>query len=208
VPVLLIFGITIRYTRLTEGGFFCPNEGGDRRYALMRARRWFTLFFIPLIPLKELDTVVECEACGHRFDPSVLTQATAEELGRSVEEAARTLFGAIAAVEPDATVDRAVEVELGRYLGDDGYGVGQLVAHARIQTDAQSEEIFGRAARQLDLAGRESMLMAAVRAAVTEGVLVPGRRAVIERSGRALGLSPAHIEGVIVHALGGRDDHT
>jgi hypothetical protein len=200
--MLLIFGITIRYTPVSGGTFFCPNEGGDRRYALVRARRWFTLFFIPLIPLKDVGTLVQCETCGHRFDESVLANATSEELGRSVEEAARTLFGAVAATEADPVVERAVEVELARYLGDEGYGVGQLMTHARIQTDAQREETYGRAARQLDLAGREAMLMAAARAAAAGGTMSPGRRAVIESAGCALGLSEVHVDGVIVHALG------
>ena len=48
---LLIFGVKVRLSTIEGGDFYCPSCGGDRRFARRRARRWFTLFFVPAIYL-------------------------------------------------------------------------------------------------------------------------------------------------------------
>lgn len=73
--MLLLFGITTRTKTLGSGTFYCRNEGGERSYLLLEARRWFTLFFIPVIPLKVLGELVQCSSCGAQYDPAFLRQA-------------------------------------------------------------------------------------------------------------------------------------
>ena len=73
--MLLLFGITTRTKSLDSGTFYCRNERGERRYSLLEMRRWFTLFFIPVIPLKVLGNLVQCTSCGVQYDPAVLQQA-------------------------------------------------------------------------------------------------------------------------------------
>ena len=60
---MIIWGWRVRKKTIGTGVFFCPGEGGDRNYEHKQARRWFTIFFIPLIPLKELGDFVECTSC-------------------------------------------------------------------------------------------------------------------------------------------------
>ena len=73
--MLLLFGIITRTKILGSGTFHCRNEGGERNYLLLEARRWFTLFFIPVIPLKVLGELVQCSSCGVQYDSAVLQQA-------------------------------------------------------------------------------------------------------------------------------------
>lgn len=73
--MLLLFGVTTRTKTLGAGTFYCRNERGDRAYLLLEARRWFTLFFIPVIPLKVLGELVQCSSCGVQYDPGALEQA-------------------------------------------------------------------------------------------------------------------------------------
>ena len=60
--MLLIWGFKVRYADQGTGTFYCPHEGGDRPYSLRSAKRWFTFFFIPIFPTKELGTFVECSS--------------------------------------------------------------------------------------------------------------------------------------------------
>ena len=46
---------------------------GQSKYSHQRADRFFTLFFIPLIPLGKLGEYVECESCKGTFKPEVLS---------------------------------------------------------------------------------------------------------------------------------------
>ncbi len=70
--MLLIMGMKARLKVLAEGLFTCPNEGGQRTYRHVSARRWFTLFWIPVIPLGRLGEHVECASCGAQYDTAVL----------------------------------------------------------------------------------------------------------------------------------------
>ena len=47
---MIIFGLAVFYFGAkAQGAFHCPNCGGDRAYKLKIGRRWFTLFFVPVI---------------------------------------------------------------------------------------------------------------------------------------------------------------
>ncbi len=68
----IIWGTRGVTTSKGSGRFVCPACGADRSYTLKQVRRFFTLYFIPLIPLGILGTYVECQTCGGTFKPTVL----------------------------------------------------------------------------------------------------------------------------------------
>ncbi len=70
--MIILFGWKVRWTTAGGGTFHCPVEGAARSYELREGRRWFTLFFIPLVPLKRLGRQVRCQGCGTELDPGVL----------------------------------------------------------------------------------------------------------------------------------------
>jgi len=80
---MLIWGWRNRHKVIGEGTFACPNEGADRAYAHKEARRWFTLYFIPVIPLRVLGAFMECTVCGRAYDPNVLRAAGTGRAGES-----------------------------------------------------------------------------------------------------------------------------
>lgn len=51
---MIIWGSKMRYKTLGEGEFYCPRCAATRRYLHKSARRFFTLYFIPLIPMKDM----------------------------------------------------------------------------------------------------------------------------------------------------------
>ncbi len=69
---MIIFGTTGKEKRVGSGRFFCPQCRQDAAYAHVRASRYFTLYFIPLIPMGKLGEYVECAECGNRFDVKIL----------------------------------------------------------------------------------------------------------------------------------------
>ena len=52
--LLLIWGLRVFYRTIGQGVFHCRRCGGDRHYRLRSGRRFFTLFFIPVIPLNKV----------------------------------------------------------------------------------------------------------------------------------------------------------
>jgi len=79
--MFFIIGLTTRTATVDSGMFFCPNEGGNRAYRHLRMRRWFTLFFLPLIPLGQQGELVECQSCGVAYDPDVIRRSRAIDQG-------------------------------------------------------------------------------------------------------------------------------
>jgi tellurite resistance protein len=70
----IIYG-TKGVEKVIKGGrFHCPSCGPDQAYSLKEVRRYFTLYFIPLIPLDSLGKFVECtRGCRQTFQLEVLS---------------------------------------------------------------------------------------------------------------------------------------
>ncbi len=52
--------------------FFCPHCDTERSYKRKTIRRFFTLYFIPLIPLRTIGEYIECGSCRGTYKPEVL----------------------------------------------------------------------------------------------------------------------------------------
>ena len=75
---MIFFGVTTRCTPTETGTFDCPACATSRGYRRISFRRWWTLYFIPVIPLGSCGERVECLDCGSQFSPDSLTPRSAE----------------------------------------------------------------------------------------------------------------------------------
>ena len=120
---MLIFGLAVFFRTLSEGEFHCPNCGGDRRYRHRAARRWFTLFFLPVIPLNQLGEIVECGTCNSRYDLRVLRTPTAQQMAAALPAAMRAAAVAVLQVaDPADETARGRAIEAVRGYGAADYG--------------------------------------------------------------------------------------
>ena len=69
---LIIFGRRAVTGDQGGGTFHCPRCGPDQPYMHKRVRSFFTLYFIPLIPMNTLGEYVECGRCQGQYKPEVL----------------------------------------------------------------------------------------------------------------------------------------
>ncbi len=69
---MIIFGTKGRAKSVDSGEFFCPNCQQRRPYDYKEVKRYFTLYFIPLIPMGHLGEYVECGWCNMQFKSEVL----------------------------------------------------------------------------------------------------------------------------------------
>lgn len=67
--MLILFGTKSVGTTIKTGQFQCPRCQIERQYQLKENRKYFTLFFIPLIPLDKLHDTLECPFCKSAFVP-------------------------------------------------------------------------------------------------------------------------------------------
>lgn len=199
--MFLLFGMRVVLRTIGEGTFHCPREGADRTYLRRRARRWFTLFFVPIIPLGTVGEVVECSGCRSRFATDVLDAPTSGELAERLADAMRTLVVALLRL-PGAGSPAQRQAAVGvlhRYLPG--------ATDAWLDADLTSVDTSGLEAHLqsvgplLEAPGREALLGNGAWVAAADGALVDGARALLEQAGAALGMTPAHVRGTIDSAL-------
>lgn len=196
--MLLIFGLGVFFRTVSAGEFHCPDCGGDRRYRRRMARRWFTLFFLPVFPLNRLGEVVECDTCRGRFGPSALRSPTARQMEATLPVAMRdAAVMVLVAGDPDDSQARARVIEAVRGYGAADFDEGALRACLREPSDG-TEDAIAEAGAQLTAEAREWFLAQAVRVGLAGGPLGDAERTALYEVASRLGLTPAHAFGVIV----------
>lgn len=81
----IIFGTRGITSTKEQGQFHCPSCGPNSNYRLKSVRRFFTLYFIPIIPLDTLGQYVECGHCQGTFDQDVFQYKPAENQGLQLQ---------------------------------------------------------------------------------------------------------------------------
>ena len=199
---MIIWGWRVRKKTIGTGVFFCPGEGGDRNYEHRQARRWFTIFFIPLIPLKELGDFVECTSCENTYYPDVLKGKTASEIEDISTIAIRHV--AVSMALADGTVDpreRDAAVTVVQRFASHPYDLDDLDSDlSSLQVSALSDNLEELGA-VLNEHGKENVLTAAVFLAGADGHVDRSEIEVARQIGKALTMSSAHIEGTIQQEL-------
>ena len=69
--MFIVFGTRGVKSTKDQGRFICPQCQAERAYTHYNVRRFFTLFFIPVIPLDSLGEYVKCGSCRSEFYPQV-----------------------------------------------------------------------------------------------------------------------------------------
>lgn len=74
--MFFIFGVGPKTRTIEKSQFFCPVCRTRSAYELQQQRQYFSLFFIPLIPLsKGKNAFVRCLHCGTVMPSTVLDHA-------------------------------------------------------------------------------------------------------------------------------------
>jgi hypothetical protein len=195
---VIIFGLSVFYFLglIGTGQFHCPNCGGDRDYKHQTARRFFTLFFLPVIPLDKVGEAVQCQTCRQRFDPVVLQRPTTAQMSHALPAGMRAVAAAMLRAGGATEAATRVAIDQVRRAGMPGYGPAEL--HADLSQPPEAAEQPIRAlATQLTQEALERYLAAAVQIGMADGLLTPAERNGVGWVGHQLGLTPAHAQGVI-----------
>lgn len=197
---MIIFGVRGRVATLGTGRFFCPRCGGDRAYTKKGVRRWFTLFFVPIVPLGAArGTRVCCDTCGGAFSEEVLSLPTADAFrsvyGRALRQCA---VGVLKSGDASSAVARASALAVMNELGDDG-----LVDDAALARDLETADpsllavAASPVANRLEPRQAEAFFGSCAQVALSDGPLTDAERHALGVLGESLHLTELHQLGVI-----------
>ena len=203
---MIIFGWTsLRHVK-EKGAFYCPQCAAHQDYKLRAPRRWFTLYFIPVIPLDEHGRYVECNACKQTFvenvrdyDPVKQHEAFLSE----VEKAARHAMLKMALADGHADEAELVEIAV-HYKSITGKDVTLEELKAQLGSAAADQrsvaEYLATAAGMLNDRGKELVMRALLAVALADDNFDQSERDLAIECGKALMMSRAHVLGLLIEA--------
>jgi zinc-ribbon family len=211
--LLILFGLRVFYRSVGQGTFHCQRCGGDREYRHKVGRRWFTLFFIPVIPLNTVGEHVQCTVCGTRYRMEVLALPTAAQMQEALPAGMRAAVVAMLRAGGGSSAParrRAIDAVKGAGLADyddatldadlsgaDLSGSSITVPPGEEQPGQDLAGPLNRLTLQLAIPAREWFLAEVVRIGLADGMLSDEERRTAQEIAAQLGMTPAQARGVI-----------
>ena len=195
--MLIIFGLRVFYRTIAQGTFYCRRCGGDRQYRQRSGRRWFTLFFLPVIPLNSVGEHVQCTTCRTRYVTDVLNQPTTAQMQAALPAGMRAAVSAmLRSGDPASPVSRQRAIEAVIGAGTPGYNEATL-SDDLMQPFESIRPALNQVGGQLTIQAREWYLAEVIRIAMADGPLTETERHAALAIGVDLGMTQAQVIGVV-----------
>jgi hypothetical protein len=195
--LLIIFGLRVFYRTIAQGTFHCRRCGGDRQYRHRAGRRWFTLFFLPVIPLNTVGEHVQCTTCRTRYVTEVLSQPTTAQMQAALPAGMRAAVSAmLRSGDPAGAVSRQRAIEAVIGSGVPNYDEAMLNADL-MQPFETIRPALNQVGGQLTIQAREWYLAEVIRIALADGPLSETERQAALAIGLDLGMTQAQVVGVV-----------
>jgi len=200
---MIIFGTRGITTTPERGTFNCPQCTSPQPYNFKRVRRFFTLYFIPVIPLDKLGEYIECPSCQGTYDVEILNYDPSQE-GLQIEAfffiAVKQVM--IAMLLADGIIDDSeVKMLQSVYLDLTGTEIPEEELReeiAVIQASGSSAlQLIQELAPQLNDPGKETVMRAAYAIANADGRIDDTESTLLAEIGDGLGFTTAHMQGLL-----------
>ncbi len=196
---MIIFGTSSRESVRDQGSFLCPRCSMQRAYQLKSVDRYFSLYFIPLIPIGSAGTYVQCLSCGGTFAEEVLTWDPEAERQKTFDQIKRMLVMVLLAARQTSAQHVARLQNAYASLTDVVLMEEEIYKEIGVAQQANVEPIqfFKREAAGLSEEGKVIVLKAAHDMLVVSGRAGPDEEVLLRQIGKALSMPKRHIETVL-----------
>ena len=202
---MIIFGTTTRNATKETGVFNCPRCNLQREYLLKSVNRYFTLYFIPLIPLGSAGQFIECPACGGTFGVEVLSYDP-QTARNEVHDTIRRMLVLIMAKSHKTSPGH-----IGALQDMMQQAAGEHVTAQQIYEDIRLAEEAGvdaapfiqRQAANFTDNGRLMLLETAIHVLSADGSLGERERMLLREIGRAMNMPTQKVESLLSNGQDG-----
>ena len=198
---MIIFGTRGVTTTHEQGVFYCPACGPGSNFRWRRVRRFFTLYFIPIIPLDKVGEFIECGQCKGTYNTSVLEYNPASDalkLEGQFHETLRLVM-ILSLPEPLRGQRQALSRLMERHesIGHQGVDIGRWERDAEELSAAKANvsDRLKALAGAINDHGRETLIEAAYVAA--DAFSRTAEEAHLGDLAGALGMTPSHFHGLM-----------
>ena len=203
VYTMIIFGTRGVKSTVKEGEFLCPQCATSQRYRHRKVRKFFTLYFIPLIPLGDQGEYVECQSCRGTFVPRVLEykpDSGKNEFQSQYEKAMR--HSMILMMLADGHIDEeelTMVLKIINNFGHNDITMGELKALVGV-IERQNEPVgkyLTKIAPSLNEHGKELIIECAMAVAAADGNVDDSEIELIQDMAKAMEMSASHLRGIL-----------
>lgn len=205
---MIIWGWRTLKGTAAKGEFHCPHCSSRQSYNHEKLRRWFTLYFIPAIPLSSVDEQITCQTCRKSWQMSVLAHDPDKLKAAQLERIAQDWLASMTAVAvsrggptPEvadliaADVTSATGVRVGpEHVRQAAAGLTAPVPDTTILAR------LGSLASDLSSSGQERFLNSAVLVMRKLTNCGPAEIGLMRTMARSLGVSESHANGILLDA--------
>ncbi|MBI3134160.1 MAG: TerB family tellurite resistance protein [Bacteroidetes bacterium] len=226
---IIIFGTRGVRSTVSEGTFVCPQCISNQQYKHKKVTQFFTLYFIPLIPMGNKGEYVECLGCRNTYITRILQmqptlditekQATSAAVGQPRAQLNTGAVDSTAAIEPEK--DKVIKkLLIMMILADGKVENAEIVSFHRIYHESTGQTVrdiykemdevkaenksphqyLKEVVHGLNQEGKEAILKASMRIAAADGDIDPSEVRMVENFGKALELKPAEVAAIIEEA--------
>jgi tellurite resistance protein len=206
--LFIIFGTRGLTSTAKRGQFYCPGCSDSCEYAHKKVRRFFTLYFIPLIPLDSIGEYVECGRCKSTWELSVLdlTPGTNSdefeaEFHKAIKQVMLLMMVADGVIDDNevATIAQVYEGLTGKTITESAI----RSEGAALQQSGQGlKEYLKTVVGKVNDHGKELVIKAAYSIAAADGEFQAEEKEMLAELGAHLEMTPAHLNGVIAGLAG------
>ena len=202
---MIIFGAKVVTSTQAKGTFYCP--GCDREgveYKQQRCRRFVTLYYLPLIPIKTVAEYIECQVCQNTYQPAVLKASAADHRAFEAEFQLVIKRVMILMLLADGVVaDAELEVIRRIYLRLSDIDIS--IEDLRLEVEAARQGVsdvlvyLERNAPILNERGKELVIKSAFLVAAADDQFQDKERQLLADIGKTLDLSNAQVQAILGH---------
>lgn len=202
---MIIFGMRGVSSTIESGHFDCPQCEQEEEYKLKKSTRFFTLYFIPLIPLGKLGEYVECQYCKGTFIPNILDYEDGyndEEDDVLAEYEKAMKYCLVKMMLADGEIDNREKVIIKNVVNKISHHDIELADIDELIEDVEYyaqdlEDYLQEVTPRLNAHGKELIIKAAYSVAVADGHVDEDEMDLLRTIAKAMEISKSHLRGIL-----------
>ncbi len=187
---MIIWGSRGLTSVIDTQAFHCPQCNAQSDGLIKQVKNYFTLYFIPVIPLNVAGRYVECHSCAGTFGEEILSYDPAIEKQKNIDQMMRVMVMAALA---DGIVNDGERAEINRqYMELAGLPIPPQKLDEQIklamQSGANLNSMVASFAHELSGHGKALLIKLAFLTMTASGELQPGHQTQLAQLSKTLGI--------------------
>lgn len=209
---MIIFGTRGVKSTLKEGSFHCPQCECNKNYKHKKVTKFFTLYFIPIIPLERLGEFVECQSCKGTFITKVLDyrkDAASDQFLSEYEKAMKHCMVLIMLADGEIDENEMAMVQkIVNKFGHNDITLDELEQYVK-QVEQNREDIatyLKKVTPSLNEHGKEIVIKCALSVAGADGNIDASEIKLIQEMATVMEMSPSHFKGILSEMMNPKEE--